>query len=103
MEPQTATYLVLQELRRRTERDKLAQLYPDAGPLRRELYEKHIAMLKAGAIHAERVALGGNRIGKTLSIGGYETALHLSGLYPPWWEGKRFEEPILVWAAGTKA
>lgn len=102
MEPRTALFLLLQEYRRRTERDKLAQLYPDEGPLRRELYHKHIDMLNAGAIHAERVALGGNRIGKTLSIGGYETALHLTGLYPPWWEGKRYDKPILTWAAGTK-
>lgn len=102
MSPETALYLCLQELIRRTERDKLAQLYPETGPLRRELYAKHIAMLQAGAIHAERVALGGNRIGKTLSIGGYEAALHLTGLYPSWWKGKRYERPILIWAAGTK-
>lgn len=102
MEPSTALYLLLQEVRRRTEADKLAQLYPDEGDLRRELYHKHIAMLDAGAIHAERVALGGNRIGKTLSIGGYETALHMTGLYPDWWAGKRYDRPILAWAAGTK-
>lgn len=102
MEPRTALYLLLQEYRRRTERDKLAQLYPDQGPLRRELYHKHIAMLHAGAEHSERVAMGGNRIGKTLSIGGYEVALHLTGLYPPWWQGKTYDRPILVWAAGTK-
>lgn len=102
MDPQTAIYLLAQELRRRTERDKLAQLYPDEGPLRRELYAKHTAMLEAGAIHAERVALGGNRIGKTLSIGGYETALHATGLYPHWWIGHRITKPALLWAAGTK-
>jgi phage terminase large subunit-like protein len=102
MDPRTACYLLLQEVRRRTERDKLAQLYPDTGPLRRELYVKHIKMLAAGAIHSERCALGGNRIGKTLSIGGYEAAIHLTGLYPSWWEGKRYSKPILVWAAGTK-
>lgn len=102
MEPRTALYLCLQEIRRRTERDKLAQLYPDEGPLRRELYVKHQKMLAAGAVHNERCALGGNRIGKTLSIGGYEAALHLTGLYPSWWEGRRFDKPILLWAAGTK-
>jgi phage terminase large subunit-like protein len=94
---------VLQEIRRRTERAKLSALYPDEGPLRRELYVKHLKMLAAGAKHQERVALGGNRVGKTMGIGGYETALHLTGLYPHWWQGHRFNKPILVWAAGTKA
>ena len=99
----TAIYLILQEIKRRTERSALETFYPDDGPLRRELYTKHLEMLKAGAEHNERTSLGGNRTGKTTSIGGYETALHLTGLYPHWWEGRRFDRPILVWAAGTKA
>jgi len=41
-----------------------------------------------------------NRIGKTLGGGGYETSCHLTGLYPHWWEGKRFESPISAWVAG---
>lgn len=103
MEPTTAAYLILQELRRRTEKAALTKLYPDEGPLRRELYVKYIRMFAAGAEHSERVCLGGNRVGKTFGIGGYETALHLTGLYPDWWEGKRFNKKILVWAAGTKS
>ena len=95
--------LVAQELRRRTEKSSLAKLYPDVGPLRRELYPKHQAMFAAGLQHSERCCLGGNRVGKSWSIGGYETALHLSGLYPDWWPGRRYDKPILVWACGTKA
>ena len=102
MDPRTAAYLILQELRRRTEADKLSQLYPDEGPLRRELYHKYIEMFAAGKLHQERAALGGNRVGKTLGIGGYEMALHTTGLYPSWWPGRVFEEPILAWACGTK-
>ena len=26
---------------------------------------------------------------------------HLTGSYPPWWEGKRFDRPVRAWAAGT--
>lgn len=37
--------------------------------------------------------------GKTL-CGAYEAACHLSGLYPSWWVGKRFDSPIEMWAAG---
>ena len=32
--------------------------------------------------------------------GGYETVCQLTGLYPPWWEGKRFNRPIKAWVAG---
>ena len=102
MEPRAALYLIVQEIRRRTEAEKLTQLYPDEGPFRRELYVKYVAMFAAGLEHQERCALGGNRVGKTLGIGGYETALHLTGLYPEWWPGKRYSRPILAWAAGTK-
>lgn len=37
--------------------------------------------------------------GKT-EAGGYETTLHLTGLYPDWWEGRRFDKPINAMAAG---
>lgn len=103
MSPRVACYLILGELRRRTEADKLQQLYPDTGMLRRELYDKYTEVFRMGAVHNERAALGGNRVGKTLGIGGYETAVHLTGLYPDWWDGWRCNYPILVWAAGTKA
>lgn len=103
MDPKKAIYLLLQELKQRTDLGDLANFYPDEGPFRRELYPKHVAMLHAGAEHSERAAMGGNRVGKTVGIGGYETALHLTGLYPPWWEGHRFDRKILAWACGTKS
>ena len=103
MPPKQAMLAILGELRRRTDASQLDALYPDSGPLARNKYKKHLAMLAAGAMHQERVCLGGNRTGKTTSIGGYETALHLTGLYPAWWEGRQFDRPIVAWAAGTKA
>lgn len=95
--------LIVQELRRRSDKGALDRYYQDDGPFRRELYPVHVEILNAGAEHAERAVLGGNRVGKTESIGGYETALHLTGLYPHWWEGKRFDRPILAWACGVKS
>lgn len=74
--------------------------YPDEGPLRRELYKKHIAFFEAGRAHEERLALAANRIGKTEGMGGYELTLHLTGDYPHWWNGRRFSQPIEAWAAG---
>lgn len=37
--------------------------------------------------------------GKTIA-GGAEMAYHLTGDYPHWWEGKRFDKPITALAAG---
>jgi len=81
--------------------EKLWTYYPDDGPLRRELYPKHIAFFAAGKQHRERAVLAGNRTGKTEGIGGFEVALHLTGLYDefPWWPGHKFDKPT-NWLCG---
>jgi len=86
------------------EQTKLFRLYPDTGPLRRELYVKHLQHFAAGKEYNERALVGGNRSGKTMACS-YETTCHLIGWYPPWWEGFRFDRAIIAWAAGedTKA
>lgn len=91
---------MLQERARRNKTRKLYSYYPDDGPLRRELYPKHLEFFRAGATYRERCFMAGNRIGKTEGAGGYETTLHLTGLYPDWWEGRRFDSPISAWAGG---
>lgn len=91
---------LLEEKEYRRKRRKLFTYYPDSGPLRRELYPKHMAFFRAGKEHRERLMLAANRVGKTEGMGGYETALHLTGRYPNWWEGRRFDKPIRAWAAG---
>ena len=63
-------------------------------------YTKHMEFFREGLTHRERCFMCANRIGKTLSGGGYETAAHLTGLYPHWWEGYRFNNPISAWVAG---
>jgi phage terminase large subunit-like protein len=40
-----------------------------------------------------------NQIGKTY-CGAMETAMHLTGLYPDWWEGHRFTKPV-NWLVGS--
>jgi phage terminase large subunit-like protein len=50
-------------------------------------------------VHRERLFMAGNQLGKTLA-GAMEWAMHLTGLYPDWWEGKRFDGPVRMWAAG---
>lgn len=91
---------LLEEKHTREKHRKLFTYYPDLGPLRRELYPKHQAFLAAGKTKRERLMLAANRVGKTESVGGYELALHLTGLYPIWWAGRRFARPIKAWAAG---
>jgi phage terminase large subunit-like protein len=97
---------------------KLYSYYPDHGPLRRELYPRHMAFFAAGGVHEpipdwcpedcdgsphrERLALCANRVGKTEGMGGYEMAIHLTGRYPTWWTGHRIERPNEWWAAGKK-
>ena len=46
-----------------------------------------------------RGILAANRIGKTVSTC-YETAMHLTGQYPDWWRGYRFDRPITAMVAG---
>jgi phage terminase large subunit-like protein len=93
------TLLLEESLRRRKER-KIATYFPDTGEYRRELYPKHIAYFAAGARYRERLMMAANRIGKTESIGGYEMVLHMTGRYPAWWEGRKFDRPVSAWAAG---
>ena len=99
-------------------RRQLYRYYPDTGPLRRELYVRHMEFFRAGGVHEpienwcpegcdgtphrERLALCANRIGQTEGIGGYELTLHLTGRYPPWWEGHKLERPIDAWACGKQ-
>jgi phage terminase large subunit-like protein len=50
----------------------------------------------AGKDNPERMLMAANRVGKTVSAA-CEVSFHLTGDYPEWWEGKRFEKPTLVW------
>jgi phage terminase large subunit-like protein len=79
---------------------RIDYFYPDEGELRRELYIKHLEFFKAGASYRERCIIAANRIGKSESIGAYEMSVHLTGEYPHWWEGKRFDRAVSCWAAG---
>jgi phage terminase large subunit-like protein len=66
----------------------------------RHLYPRHMEFFRVGAQYRERAAICANRVGKTISIGGYELTAHLTGLYPDWWEGRVFPNSTRCWAAG---
>ncbi len=79
---------------------KFYTYYPDEGPLRRELYAKHMEFFALGKTFNERMAMMANRVGKTES-GAFEVTCHLTGLYPPWWRGRTFSRPTEWWCCGT--
>lgn len=72
---------------------------PGRPPSCRVLYVKPMQFIGAGVTHRERLFLAANRIGKTESAG-YEVTCHLTGDYPRWWHGRRFDRPTKWWAAG---
>lgn len=74
-------------------------LFPDTGPLRRELYPKHMEFFEGGPNNRVRLMLCANRVGKTVA-GGFELVCHLTGNYPHWWTGRRFNRPVSCLAAG---
>ena len=79
------------ETARRTQENRLKVYTP---------YTKQVEFHALGASKRERLLMASNRFGKT-ECGGAETAMHLTGLYPEWWVGKRFDHPIKAWAAGV--
>lgn len=57
---------------------------------------------RAGATHQERMLAAANRVGKSRTIAA-ESAMHFTGIYPDWWEGRRFDKPGLWWVASRTA
>lgn len=82
--------------------NKFQNMFPDTGDFRRELYSKHIKFFNAGAKFRERGFIAANRIGKS-EAGAFETTCHATGIYPEWWEGKRFNRPTMIWVGGDTA
>src|SRR4051812_121418 len=63
-------------------------------------YPKQSLFLSLGATHSERLLMAGNQLGKS-ECGAYEVARHLTGEYPPWWKGRRWDRPVKIWAGGV--
>ena len=75
--------------------------FPSVGPFSRDKYPKHLDFFAAGHTK-ERLFMAANRVGKS-EAGAYEVTCHLTGLYPSWWQGRRFDGPVEVWAVGTNS
>ena len=92
---------LLQEKAKRKREAKLDELFTDDGPNARSGYRKHLAFFAAGKDYRERALFGGNRTGKSVA-GATEVSYHTTGLYPPWWVGKRFNRPVQALACGKE-
>ena len=78
-------------------------LYPDG-----RMFKEHPEWVKwsnkpwqmdfhnAGKNNSERACFAGNGVGKTI-CGAAETAIHLTGDYPDWWDGHVFKKPPFFW------
>lgn len=66
-----------------------------AYPFQKEFYAQ-------GSESRFRFLSAANRIGKSKSAA-MEMAYHLTGLYPDWWEGRKFKTPVSAWAIGITA
>lgn len=101
LDPETVTAMLDPILadEHRARFNRFADLFPDDGPFRRELYPKHLEFFRVGSDYRERCFMAANRVGKTIA-GGYEVTCHLTGQYPHWWQGRRFRKPVRAWVAG---
>ena len=80
---------IARELERRKSTNRLLDYKP---------YDYQIKFHNSNA--TQRLLMAGNRVGKSLS-GAMEMAIHLTGKYPDWWEGRKFGRPIRAWAGGV--
>lgn len=61
---------------------------------------KQKELMRLGLEFKRRAIFAGNRVGKTVA-GCAELTYHLTGDYPDWWEGHRFDRPIKAWCASV--
>jgi phage terminase large subunit-like protein len=92
-ELQKLTGRLEKEAKRRIEENALQHYKP---------YIKQLDFHAAGATYRERLLMAANQSGKTLA-GGMEAAMHATGNYPEWWQGRRFDRPTVAWVAGETA
>jgi len=65
----------------------------------RDGYTKHMAIIKATSSLRQVCMMAANRVGKS-ELGAYMVAVWATGVYPHWWDGKRFDKPINILVAG---
>jgi phage terminase large subunit-like protein len=82
---------IITTLKKRHEENRLNYYKP---------YKFQKSFHEAGAEANQRLLMAANRVGKSY-VGAMEMAIHLTGLYPDWWVGKKFLKPIRAWVCGA--
>ena len=80
-----------------------SRLYDHAKPFSNEnygVYQWQVDWHNAGKDNPERCLIAGNRVGKTFSAA-CEIACAMTGWYPDWWRGRRFDGPVKVWTGAV--
>lgn len=91
--PPEARAALLEEAVTTLSRNKIADYRP---------YAKQKLFHALGATMRERLLRAGNQNGKSFCVGS-EASYHATGLYPDWWEGRRWDRPVVIWASGETA
>ena len=63
-------------------------------------YKKQTDFHNSGSQFRERMLIAANQVGKTWCAGA-EVAMHMTGRYPEWWQGYRFNKATKWWVAGV--
>lgn len=63
-------------------------------------YKYQRKYIAASSSYTTRFLMAANRIGKS-ELAAFEVACHATGLYPDWWEGRKFDKPIRILCAGV--
>ena len=79
-------------------RNRILFDFPDSGPLRRELYPRQMDFFASSAEHTELCFVASNRCGRSRAAAD-GVAYHMTGMYPHWWVGRRFNKPSVWWTA----
>lgn len=90
--PKQAVAMLMEEKARRRSLSKLADYKP---------YAKQSEFHRAGAEFRERLLMASNQTGKTFGAA-FEVAMHLTGLYPDDWDGRRYDRAN-HWLAGSES
>lgn len=59
-------------------------------------------LLSSSRDHRQTLLMAANRVGKSY-CGAINIAYHATGLYPDWWDGHVWSEPINIWVAGVSS